>query len=544
LTVSGSTPQVLDDQWDASAVHARAQAQQLVLTSYERSALSIEEYAAIAIEYAESADEMARRKAVRKRRLILQDAWGPLLKEKVEATSAPEMQDRLMGKGRDNLDLSRNPAKRIWKEQAILYKFPPRRYTKDGDVSGKKYRKLVKRTKFNLFWKAVEEELQACCEVIVWPDAVEYQGETQIRHRYAAGDVVTLIACDDDPTSIECVLIHDERPAGKQYHLFTSEWHATFERNVGDDGPTVEQVGKVDEKHGTKNPYGRLTFHLLRLVDWQDKLFDSTSGEDLVDATLYGGVARVHFRYLQKLSGFKSLLAVGEFDAPERQLLDVGTIQKIQGSDATVSQLDWQLDLKAQQDVMDRDEVVAAASRGINPELYKHSANHQGARSAELAERPLKELRARMVPILDEAEAEYYKNACIVWAAHGVDDVPDPDAEFEIDFAPMAYPEDPSDQLEVDKKELAMGLTNHVALLQRRRPELSEDEARDIIAHNWEIISEVQKIKISHNIPDNPETESASAEENGRMGPAVRDNTPMTVPPGTQPETNSEKDQT
>ena len=55
--------------------------------------------------------------------------------------------------------------------------------------------------------------------------------------------------------------------------------------------------------------------------------------------------------------------------------------------------------------------------------------------------------------------------------------MPDPDADLRVEHAPMAYPEEPSKQMEVEAQELAMGLEDYVSLMQRRRPELTRDSS-------------------------------------------------------------------
>jgi len=541
VSETGSTPQSTDGTWSPSEVHSRATAaRQLVLRSYERSALTIDEYAEIVIAYAESPEETVRRRLTRRRLDVLRDAWGPLLKASFEGWTTPAVQDAVLGPGRDHLDLSRNPAKRIWHDLSVLYTSPAERSTAPA-ANGEAYNKILRRTGFDVFWPVVEELAQACNEVLVWPDVITVGGRKIPRHRYATGDVFSIVATDRDPCIIEAVVIHDEwrDTAGqkwKQWKIWTEDWHAVYERDT-DTG--MLRRADVVEDGAADNPFGMLPQHLIRIKPWQDTILDATSGEDIVDGTLYGGESQQFIRYHQKMSGFKQAAVTGaDLDEMPQQMLDPGAVFRIQGVDASLTIVDWQLNLKAAQDVMDADELRLAASVGINPEKYKRTASYQSGFGARLSERPLELLRASMVPVFDEAEAAYYRAACKVWAAHGIEGAPDPDAEFRVKHAPYQFPEDPGAQLDLEAKELALFQADYVELVKRRRPELTDAQALELIRTRGVNIEEVQRMKVAHNVPGNMMNESADAEANGAMGPVVRD----ASRPGSQPgEANSEE---
>lgn len=534
MTTTGSTPQVLDTLWPRDSVHLRTQAQQLVLTSYERSSMTLLQYAEAVIKYAESGPEVARRAASRKRVAMLRDAWGPLLKAAFENWTTPAVQMAVMGANRDHMDLSHNPAKNIWGELSVTYKLPPVRTTPEKLEDGVRYVELLNRdSDFNLFCQVVEVLLEACNEVLIWPDVIERaDGTKSIKHRYATPDQFSLVVLEEDPTELEAIIIIDEYTTlggqiKKCYRLWTPAWHAQFER--GTDGlertgfvaPGPDTAPEVDNT--ADNPYGRFHMQLVRLTDWGDTLLDATTGEDLVDLTIHGGIERALYRYMQKMSGFKTGVAVGQsIDNPPQQLLDPGAIIRIE-TDGTFQVVDWSVSLKDRLDCMMSDEVAAAASRGINPERYKKTGNYQSGFGARMSERGLAELRAKRSSIFARVEARYKEAACVVWAAHGIEDVPDPAIKLEVKHAPLEYPEAPLDQLQVEEKELSIGLQSQVTLVQRRNPEWTEKQALDFVRKNLEVIAEVNDLKTKRNIPNNPETQGADAEANGMMGPAVRD---------------------
>lgn len=540
MSGTGSTPQASDATWSPSAVHSRAtMARQVVLRSWEKSALTVDQYAKIVVDFAESAEERQRRQLTRRRLDILRDAWGPLLKASFENWTTDPVQDAVLGVGRDHLDLSRNPAKRIWHDCAVLYTAAPTRSTEPPEA-GNRYSEILEGTKFNLFWSVVETLLQTCNEVLVWPDVIEVGGRKLVRHRYATGDSFAILVTDRDPNVLECVCIHDEwrDSAGrfhKQWKLWTDDWHAVYEVDPDSKDGELRRADIVEED-APDNPYGVIPHHLLRRVEWQDITLDATSGEDVVDGTLRGGEGQLFLRYHAKMSGFKQGVLTGlDFEGPQpQQMLDPGAVLRFQGNAVNFSLVDWELDLKSTQDVLDTDELRLAASRGINPEKYKRTASYQTGFGARLSERPLELLRSSMVPIFAEAEAAYYRNACIVWAAHKLDGAPSNDAKFAIKHAPYQFPEDPGQQLDLEAKELSLLQADHVELTQRRRPELTDEKAEELIRKRGERIAEVQKLKVKMNIPADMTKESASAEANGAEGPIVRDGKKPPIP-GSQP---------
>jgi hypothetical protein len=526
-----SQSQYLDADWSRDSVFVRSQPEQVVLASYERSAVTLEEYAKAVIGYAKSSQERARRAAVDKRIKILRDAWGPLLKAAMENWLQPEIQDLVLGANRDQLDLSRNPAKHIWQEQSVLYKLPPKRTTPKNESDIEKYVALLEDTNFDGYWQLVELLLNSCREVVIWPDIITRNGKKIIRHRVECGNTITAIPMAEDKTLIECYLHtyeYFDLFEGKkvQYRLWTDRWHAAFEE---DKKGELKRVGYVDPNlvpetdDSAANPYGRMPHCMIRLVDWHDGPWDSTSGEDLVDLTIHGGKERCLYRYMQKVANFKQGVATGNIDHLPQQVFDPGFLIKIEGHDVDFHVVDWTVDLRERLQCMMDDELSAAASYGINPQRYKRTGDYQTSYSAKSAERGLDEIRERSVPLFTAAERAYKESLCIVAAAHGFDNVPSPDVKLEVTFQPISYPEDPRAQVELDKTQIAMGVKSQLDLVKRDHPEWSEDQCQQFLIKTIETIAWINSQKVKYNIPSDPAVQSASAEQNGALGPMARD---------------------
>jgi hypothetical protein len=509
----------------------------MVLASYESSAITFEEYAKQAITFAKSQTEVERRALTDRRIQMLRDDWGPLLKKAMESWYKPEVLDLIMGPGRSELDLTNNPAKHIWQELSVLYKLPPRRSTpkKEGEVD--KYNELLEDTDFNLFWQMVELLLNACREVVIWPDVItKGDGKKYIKHRIECGNTMSVIVNPQDKTEIECYIqVYIAKALDgvehTHYRIWTDKWYGIFE----EDSKELNGVKRVDlvdpevseEDHFTgQNPYGFMPQVMIRLMDWQDVPWDITSGADVVNLTLTGGRERQNFRYLQKISGFKQGVATGNIDKPPERLLDPAYLIFIPGDDTSFTTIDWSVDLLARQKAEQNDELGVAARYGINPQRFKQSGDYQTSFAAKSAERGLQEQREKIKPILGKAENLYYKSMSSVAKVHKIGKpIPDPEVRLVVDHVPISYPENPIIQADLDAKEISMGVSSPLDVIKRKNPHMTLEQAKDELKRIMEDIAFVNDEKTRHNIADIPATadgsmvQSKSAQENGSLGP-------------------------
>ncbi len=542
---TGSTGQALDTTFPRQYVSARTQAEQVLWRSYELSSITLEEYAAKMVAASKLVGEVDRRVSTDRRVKMLRDEWAPLLKAYFINWVTDAVRKAVLGKADDHMDISRNAFKHITRELSVAYKSPALRSTPKSPKDGERYNELLKGTGFDLFWQQVERHVEACNDVLIWPDVVTIDGKKQIRHRWCVGNRATVITLDEEPTIPEGVLFIDqfrtmEGDVRVLYNLWTDRWHAQFAE--GADG--LEQTGYVDpdippaKDGGSANPYGVLPFIPIHKNRWQDTFWDITTGEDLVDLTLNVGVAKLFYNYMRKMSGFKQLIAWGDsVDRTPQMLLDPAAVAKIVTSGG-IEIADWTIDLGAYLECMEREELAKAAALGINPERYKQKQSHQNAHAAALSERGLAEIRMHKMLALQDAEQRYYRMCCIVWAAMSIEDVPDKDAELEVIHAPIWYPSDPKAQSELDSADISRGLESPVTIWMKRHPGATEEEAEAAIKKNMEQTAKVQAMKVTHNMPKNPETESLSAEENGGQGGRPiedADGVNMQSPPGAAP---------
>lgn len=527
-----SYAQTVSTPVDRGLVAQHSEAERVVFESLERSAVTLDEYATMLIRYSQGAQEVARRTLASRRRAILRDAWGDLLKAVLRNWLRPETYSEVVGAQEDQADVSRNPAKDIWTELSVLYKKPPVR-TGEGV---EKYQTLTRNTHFNLFWQRVELYLEAFNDLLIWPTVVIRHGKKVIRHRIATPDMVTLKTLDDDPTEVEGLVIIDAARdfAGgdrTRYQFWTNEWQAvfaeapTFETDDRGRATTVRELERADigPKPG-ENPYGELPFVAIHRDPVESDFWNSAAGEDLVCLTLLIGRNRTCDHYARKMSGFTQLLQWGEAPEEPRQQLrhEAAVMQFVTGGNGGVKEVTWAANLDERANLNDRDIAAAAAARGINAEKLKAGPTYQNTTSARLSERGLSERREAKVETFVVAEQEYYRAVCLVAKANGLD-APDRDAEFEIEHSPMEYPDDPATLAQSMRENVAIGLESVVTLMRRLHPTWSEEKCLAEVKKRMDETSQVMEIKTKRNVADDLTNRSASDEANGAQGPVIRD---------------------
>jgi hypothetical protein len=525
-----SYPQSVDEGFDRSLVSQMSEPERVVILSLERSALTLEQYAQRLIEFAKSGPEVQRRTLASRRRALLRDAWGAVLKATLRNWLRPEVYESVVGASGDQADVSRNPAKDIWTELSVLYKRAPVRET-DPPEAGDAYSALLAGSHFDLFWQRVELYVEAFNDCVVWPAVVERQGKKVIRHRIATPDMVSVKTRDDDPTEIEAVVIIDsmQDEGGQEltrYHFWTDAWYAVFDDGgeVDDDGAPVLKRADIGMEPGI-NPFGRLPFVAIHRDPVETDFWNTSAGEDLVCLTLLTGRNRTCDHYARKMSGFTQLMQWG--DAPELppvQLRSEGSILTfVTGGSGGVREVTWTANLNERADLNDRDIAAAAAARGINPEKLKTGHSYQNTTSARLSERGLSERREAKVETFVVAEQEYFRSVCLVAGKSGIA-APDSEAELNVEHSPLEYADDPLALSQYMREAIAIGVESPITIERRLHPTWSLKRCRESVLKKIEDTAAIMEIKVKRNVPDDPGgSGTLEDEENGAQGPVTRD---------------------
>lgn len=494
--------------------------ERVVRESLESSALTLDAFAQQMIAYAESSSENARRVLCDRRRLISKDAWGDLLKADVKNWVEPVTAAAVMGANHQQVDISKNPFRDICKELAVLYKEPPIRTTQ-GSKAGEQYKKLLEGTNLDLFWSQVDEALEVYNDVIIYPVVVERAGKKIIKHRWAAGNVVTVLLDEDDPTTpiayLFCDTYYDIKGNERtKYVLWTENWHAVY----SDDGSRLD----VGDNPGV-NPYApEMMFVPIHRYASDDCFWDQTSGEDLINLTLNTGKLRTFTNYEWKMSCFKQLALVGQnIDSQPVQLRDPCSTLVFE-ADAQLHVVDWTSNFTMRREYIEADLAQAAATRGINPDRMRRKGNYNTSQAVRMADAGLIERRQAKAPIFQAAEQAYYRKVCLLARHHDLDIQPDPDAILDVQHSPLRLPEDPKGDLEYSEFATRLGVESPLELIRRQHPSWTMEQCRQHMQENLKVAAEIMAWRARNNIPADLRNESLTAEQNGRLGPLVRDN--------------------
>lgn len=494
--------------------------ERVVRASLESSAVDVDELASKMIDFAESETEVTRRALCDRRRLISTDSWGEVLKADIQNWVEKETASAVMGANYNQIDISKNPFRDICKELAVLYKEPPIRNT-PGTDDAEKYKKLLVGSDFDLFWAQVDEALEVYNDVIVYPVVVKRNGQQVIKHRWAAGNVVSVLLDEDDPTLAYAYLLIDAYSDIKcnqrtRYILWTADWHAMYD----DDGKRLD----VGDNPGV-NPYApEMMFIPIHRYPSDDCFWNQMPGEDLINLTLNIGKLRTFTNYEWKMSSFKQLAVTGQMiDSDKVQLRDPCSTLYFE-TDGTLHVIDWTSNFTMRREYIEADIMQAAAARGINPERMKRGGNYQTGAAAQLADRGLLERRQAKAPIFQAAEQAYYRKVCLLAKHHGFDVQPNPDAILDVQHAPLSYPGDPKAELEYSALATRLGVESPLDVIRRQHPSWSVEQCKQHLEDNLKVAAEIMAWRARTNIPADLSNESATAEQNGRLGPMVRDN--------------------
>lgn len=479
-------------------VHFLTPEQRIVVEAKERSKVTAEDWARCAIEITRSQPEVRRRELTARRRRILSDAWKPLVIADIKNRYHTEFHSTLLGPNGDYADISKNPARDIWTELAVLYKLEAIRSVEDAD--GKKDEAATEQYKelagmlFNVYWQEVETQTWAFNDVAIWPTLVERRGRWEVHHNVAGGDTMTVLfdreLGGDEPYAV--VHIDD---GGKRYRYIDANWRLVFDSNLIridhvtglplDDG----DAGSLGPggMPGWQNPLGEIGIewiHRLPYRNGRDQFWDQSNGDDLVELTLKIGRFETDTDAKARRSGHKQLVAWGRKvdDRAGKQLLDMAAMIRIVGDDVNALLVDWQINLQERVDTSNAWEMRAAAAHGINPERMRRTG-YQTAEGARLSERGLDERRIKMAPLFKVAEQGYYYLVARWASILGVPSVDlDPTAMLSVSHAPIAYPTDPLAQLELMLKKIEAGLASRVDAVLQEHPTWSPKKAIDFLA--------------------------------------------------------------
>lgn len=211
--------------------------------------------------------------------------------------------------------------------------------------------------------------------------------------------------------------------------------------------------------------------------------WDQDSGRDLYNAAVLMGVKMTMLDYYFKASSFKQIYVIGSnVNVPDRQVLDPLTVFKVQldpNTSGEIGTLDLQNRITelVQSLVFQLNSVIN--NYGISADMWTMSISEMSGRALKIKNRALLEQREEQLPTYRKGEGELFNVTRVVNNAHagayGWQKIPDA-AEFEVDFAEIEFPEDPTYEIDLETKRLKSGLISLGKFYQRFNPDIKDEQ--------------------------------------------------------------------
>lgn len=368
-----------------------------------------------------------------------------------------------------------NVLRRVTRELATVYAKPAVRHITDDD---QKYREFVALANLDAAMREADRKL-------VYHDDVWIQYRVQRDTRKPVIDVVSPsmfwpISHPQDLTQMIAVVLDQTPPrvtrATPCYRVWTVD--ETF---------MLDSECRVIVSTVEPNALGRLPGVLasMRPASTKGKLLTESPAADLVaahEAVWFQNVLLIkESKSANKqtyITGDTSSASFGQSSDTEREVLLPEGV--------TVQAVDRGMDLSQYRDNADQIVERAAANYGLPPSLLHQQAASSGA-EIHLRRIPLHELREERVPVMRSIERELAE----IQAAVNANDLPEFTFSTDgwgIDFGEVQQPLSEAEQDAVFEKRRQLGLTNTLAEIRKRNPDLPDDEAAlEVLKRNVEV---------------------------------------------------------
>lgn len=396
------------------------------------------------------------------------------------------------------------------------YQVSPTRKVRIGDSrvpdkeQTRRYRELARITRLDF-------KLDLACHIGLACNSVF------IQHRYNDRlghllDVLTpaqvTVLTDPEDTHRELAIIYD-----KEYRAPDGKSECVFVYWDDEETFTFNQHGT---RLGSVSPHtlGRLPFVPVHMTERPcGQYWDTTTGHALEAGDEAAMLLLALTLKLHKSAGFKQPVVIGDLVAfPKNQAFDEeNAILAPEGTRMETLDLATPAEhyLATLRDLVQR----VSANNGINLDRLNAKA---GAESSDLG---LQERREDAIKIFRWAEEECY-DVRRLYSRYTPDLALVDDSKLAVDFGEMSLRTDPAGTLDLWKTKISMGLRNELDNVRALNPEIdSDEEAWEEYQRNLDIHAEAidRMRKLNMTADASPDMPGQDAQQNGAMGPAVRD---------------------
>lgn len=261
---------------------------------------------------------------------------------------------------------------------------------------------------------------------------------------------------------------------------------------------TFKQIkGEMVEVEKKENPYKQDGFPVLPFVFFpnkfpHDNLTDYTTGNDMFDGNMNVALNYIHLNELIKFQSYKQIWAKAR-DAsafPKVWDLDAQSVLTLTDEDNSteVGTLDLQTDITKIFDVIISRIIMMFGSVGIPPSAVRIEGNGpESGIKIRLDKQTLFEFREDDIQIYADKEKQLFNLTRIVNNFHNPAQPISEEAELGIDFAEITFPSSRQESAAADSIELQNNTITGPQILQRKNPDLTEDQANQLYQENKEV---------------------------------------------------------
>jgi hypothetical protein len=519
--------------------------------------------------------ENERRSAMAARREMLHDNFLSEILAAINDTFADAAVAAIMRKHATvELNLFANVINTI----SVVYAWGAHRQIGDGDSENNRlYQILLRECRLDSRLALANTLLNACNEVLLRPVVRVYGGQQRMCLDVLTPDCVTAIPREDDPTRPAVLLVYRRFPHASPPRAYVDVWTddtlAQYEGNYDrvalawDTAPGDDRQSKITVSAGTSwqqwldlkprtdlgtswqqpNPYKRIPYLIAHKREPVDSLWDTTAGNDLVDATISVGLLMTFLRRLGKDQVEKLIYHSGRAeDLPPAQRLDMTSILALpQGGGV----LDWSHNPEVLLAQIRARASFVASRYGIPEALLFLSGTGLTYGDAASMRIPLWEVRARQIrEVWDPVERDLFDLMSLVSRTDHqtlkIEDEEDGEpVKLRVRFSDAPAIASPLDLEKLYDSRVAAGTLSKLERLMAQRPYIDTiEEAEEVqasIADHNRIHNEYMR---ETNAPGDGSL-GQSPQMNGAMGPLLRDGkVALMSPPKQAPPEDEEAD--
>ncbi len=383
------------------------------------------------------------------------------------------------------LDTSQNIFRRIVRETCTVYNGPVvRELIKPTQIDGKAepvdvpvYPERLRQMDFD--WRLAEAQriAKAAWVCFLRPRVLSETGE--MRLDIITPDMAHVDLSADDPMKMVGFgyLVRGKDKTGAERECWV---YYTDEEVLYLDGTGVEIENPFSDDLDVENPYGRIPVIPFFCTSPTIEFWDLHWNKDAVRANYIIGVLNTYINYLVKTQSFKQIAFGGNVTAELMSAIADPLFPIVLPTGATAATLDLNTQLGAIDDVIKGKVMAIANNYGISNENFNITGSIASGYSLKVANRALEEIREQDKLVAQKVEVELFDLIRLINNTDGDELIPE---ELELRWNPGEIEYPPSMQEEQSRWEFEFrnGITNAIDYLIGKDPELTREEAMEIL---------------------------------------------------------------